>query len=96
MAAEAKEPSIPNMVEIYRSQGHMRANAAKSKLEAAGIPALLRYDSASLIFGLTVDGIGLVRVLVPEQYATQAEELLVEDVSWEDESAQEEPPQEAR
>lgn len=72
------EPSIPNMVEVYVSQGHMRANAAKLKLEAAGIPAMLSYESVGRVWGLTVDGLGEVRVLVPERYATEAQALLEE------------------
>jgi hypothetical protein len=74
-----KKPDIPNMVEVYISQGHMRANAAKLKLEAAGIPAILSYESAGLIFGLTVDGIGEVRVLVPQERADEAMNILAEE-----------------
>jgi hypothetical protein len=74
-----KKPDIPNMVEVYTSQGHMRANAAKLKLEAAGIPAILSYESAGRIFGLTVDGIGQVRVLVPQEREAEALEILTEE-----------------
>ena len=69
----------PNLVEVYASQGQLGARVAKSKLEAAGIPALLSYRAVSLIFGLTVDGIGKVRVLVPERFAEEAREMLAED-----------------
>lgn len=69
----------PNLVEVYASQGHLGARVAKSKLEAAGIPALLSYRAASLIFGLTVDGIGKVRVLVPERFVEEARGVLAED-----------------
>jgi len=72
-------PGVPNMVEVYASQGHMRANAAKLKLEAAGIPAMLSYESVGRVWGLTVDGIGEVRVLVPERYAAEARALLEEE-----------------
>ena len=75
----------PNLVEVYASQGHLGANVAKSKLEAAGIPALLSYRAASLIFGLTVDGIGKVRVLVPERFAEEARAMLAEEDSLQDE-----------
>ncbi len=66
------------LTEVYVSQGHLGAHVARSKLEAAGIPAILKYDSASLIFGLTVDGIGRVRVLVPAQLAEEARVILEE------------------
>jgi hypothetical protein len=78
------DSDAPNMVEVYTSQGHMRANVAKLKLEAAGIPAMLSYQSVGRVWGLTVDGIGEVRVLVPEQYATEAQTLLEEEESVSD------------
>ena len=59
-------------------QGMDVAQIYKSKLEAMGIPVLLEYDSASLVFGITVDGLGAVRVLVPEPYAAEAEALLTD------------------
>jgi len=78
----------PNLVEVYTSQGHLGARVAKSKLEAAGIPALLSYRAASLIFGLTVDGIGKVRVLVPERFAEEARRILaVEDLVQDEEGS---------
>lgn len=79
MGEEADNPTTPDLVEVYTTQGHLRANVIKSKLEAAGIPALLSYDSASLVFGLTVDGIGEVRVMVPEQYAAEARRIVAEE-----------------
>ncbi len=79
MAEQADNPTTRNLVEVYATQGHLRAHVVKSKLEAAGIPALLSYDSASLIFGLTVDGIGKVRVMVPAQHAAEARSILAED-----------------
>ncbi len=79
MSEDAKVEEIPDLVEVYRAQGHLRAHVIKSKLEAAGIPALLSYDSASLVFGLTVDGIGEVRVKVPAQHADQARQVLAEE-----------------
>ncbi len=77
---------ISNMVQVYTSQGHMRANAAKLKLEAAGIPAMLSYESVGRVWGLTVDGIGEVRVLVSERYAVEAQALLEEEDSVSDEA----------
>ena len=61
---------------VHTCQGWDLAQIFKSSLEAAGIPVLLKYDSASRVFGLTVDGLGQVRILVPQQYASDAEDLL--------------------
>ena len=61
---------------VHSCQGWDLAQIFRSKLEAAGIPVLLKYDSASLVFGITVDSLGKVRIMVPQSYASEAEELL--------------------
>ena len=68
-----------NLVTVYRSAGMLGAQVVKAKLESAGIPTMLKYESASLIFGLTVDGLGMVEVLVPEEDAADAEALVSEE-----------------
>jgi hypothetical protein len=57
----------------------------KSKLESAGIAVLLKYDSASVVFGLTVDGLGEVEVWVPKEQANEAR-ALIEEQTPEDEA----------
>ena len=79
MTAQAENPQTAELVEVYATQGHPRAHVIKSKLEAAGIPAMLSYDSASLLFGITVDGLGQVRVLVRPEDAEEARKLLTEE-----------------
>lgn len=68
----------PILVCVRTCQGWDLAQIFKTKLEAASIPVLLKYESAGLIFGLTVDGLGEVRIMVPEDYAAEAKELLEE------------------
>ena len=82
-----ENPPTDELVEACREQGHMRANVIKSMLEAAGIPAILSYDAASLVFGLTVDGLGQVRVMVRPEDAEAAQALLEEMPleSWQEE-----------
>lgn len=63
---------------VYIASGQLRAEVIRSKLEAAGIPVLLQYESLGVVMGLTVDGLGEVRVLVPAEYADAARALLVE------------------
>jgi thiamine pyrophosphokinase len=72
------------LVVVYTAQGHMRASVIKSKLEAAGIPAILSYEALSRIYGLTVDGIGQVRVLVRPEGAAEARRLLAEELQGEE------------
>ena len=54
----------------------MEAQIIKGRLESEGIPALLSYESASLVYGLTVDGLGEVRIMVPKHLAKEAKEIL--------------------
>jgi hypothetical protein len=68
------------LVVVYRSQGPLGAEVIKSKLEANGIPALLRYQSIGRVFALTVDGLGLVEVLVACDDATRANNLIDKDL----------------
>ena len=87
MTDTPNNPQADDLVEVCREQGHMRANVIKSMLEAAGIPAILSYDAASLVFGLTVDGLGQVRVMVRPEDAEAAQALLEEMPleSWQEE-----------
>jgi hypothetical protein len=71
-------PEEPRLVCVRTCQGWDLAQIFKTKLEAAAIPVLLKYESAGLIFGLTVDGLGEVRLMVPEDCAAEAEALLVD------------------
>ena len=64
------------LVVVYTTNGMMRAEIIKGKLESAGIPALLKYESAGLIYGLTIDGMGQVQVLVQKTREVEARELL--------------------
>lgn len=63
-------------VEISRVQGDLQASIVKSHLESEGIPVLLKYESAGRVFGLTVDGLGEVRVLVPQGFAEEAKRII--------------------
>jgi hypothetical protein len=73
----------PGLTTIYTAFGQLEAQVIKTKLESAGIPALLDYESASIVFGITVDGLGEVRVMVPQALAQEAEELLSQPPDWE-------------
>ena len=92
MTDKAENPSTDELVEVCREQGHMRAHVIRSKLEAAGIPATLSYDAASLVFGITVDGLGEVRVLVRPEDAEEARRLVEEHPPGPPEPWPEEPP----
>jgi hypothetical protein len=73
-----KKQDKPDLVTVYTASGQLQAQVIKTKLESAGIPALLDYESAGVVLGITVDGLGEVRVMVPEGLAEEARALLSE------------------
>jgi hypothetical protein len=65
-----------NLVVVHVAQGELEANVIKSHLESEGIPVLLQYESAGRVFGLTVDGLGEIRILVPPELAEEAKRII--------------------
>jgi hypothetical protein len=66
------------LVTVYRSQGMLGAQVVKGRLESAGIPVFLKYEALGQVLGLTVDGLGMVEVQVPADWAEDADALLEE------------------
>jgi hypothetical protein len=77
----------PGLVEVCVTSGLLRAEIIKGKLEVNEIPVLLEYESLGPVMGLTVDGLGQVRVLVPEDKAEMARALLEESEGDDDTSS---------
>lgn len=63
---------------VYVTQGHLVAEVIRGKLESAGIPVILDYESIGRVFGITANGLGEVRIRVPEAFEEEALELLAE------------------
>jgi len=59
-----------------RTAQQIEARVIQGRLESEGIPVLLSYESAGLVYGLTVDGLGEVKVMVPEHLAAMARDIL--------------------
>jgi hypothetical protein len=72
----SKKRDKPGLITVHTAFGLLPAQVIKTKLESAGIPALLDYESAGVVLGITVDGLGEVRVMVPESLAEEARVLL--------------------
>ena len=68
-----------DLVVITTVHGEIAANVIKSHLESEGIPVLLQYESAGRVYGLTVDGLAEVKVLVPRGLAVEAQEIIKAD-----------------
>jgi hypothetical protein len=58
--------------------GIFKAEVLKSQLQDAGIDAMLDYESAGVLYGITIDGLKLsqVRILVLDEQAEQARQVL--------------------
>ncbi len=67
--------SRDRLVTVYTAR-QMEAQIIKGRLESEGIPALLSYESAGLVYGLTIDGLGQVKIMVPEHMAGEAKAIL--------------------
>ena len=63
------------MVTVFTAK-YMEAQIIKGRLESEGIPVLLSYESAGLVYGLTVNGLGEVKIMVPTHMADEAREIL--------------------
>lgn len=61
---------------MFVANGRLHAQQIQAFLEAAGIPTAIRGESLSQTHGLTLDGLGRVEVLVPDEHEERARELL--------------------
>jgi len=68
-------PARESLVTV-RTAKYMEAQIIKGRLESEGIPVLLSYESLGLIYGLTIDGLGEVKIMVPQHLAEEAKEIL--------------------
>ncbi len=67
----------PKLIVVYKAAGEVDAELVKGKLEYAGIPTLLQHDAGRTAIGLTIDGWGEYRVLVPQDREREARLLLM-------------------
>lgn len=66
------------------TSGVIKARILEGRLEAEGIPVRLQYEPIGEIYAITVDGLGEVQVLVPEEWLEHALRVLAKEYSEED------------
>ncbi len=71
-------------VVVWQAANGMEAQVVKGRLESEGIPAIVRGEVLSAIYGLTTGSLAATDVLVPAVLAEKAIALLHEEVEWED------------
>ena len=64
------------LVQVYLAKGEAEAQIIKSLLESFDIPCMLKYVAAFSASIFVVDGVGQVSVMVREQDAIDAREIL--------------------
>lgn len=74
---------------ISTTSGVIKARIIEGRLEAEGIPVRLQYEPIGEIYAITVDGLGEVQILVPEQWVEHARRVLAveyseDDLDWKD------------
>lgn len=67
-----------NWVIVHRSNGVTEAEILKNMLESFGIPARVSAEAYGKVLGMTVDGLGVASLLVPENRAAEAQNILAE------------------
>ena len=56
--------------------GQIKAEVFKSHLESEDIPVYLQYESLGRVTGITVDGLGKIKIKVPAEFAEEAKLVL--------------------
>ncbi|PKN77477.1 MAG: hypothetical protein CVU52_00255 [Deltaproteobacteria bacterium HGW-Deltaproteobacteria-10] len=78
-----------NWVVVYRAAGLVNARIITGRLQTEGIPARLQYEAIGVIsYSLDVDGLGEVKIFVPESLISEAKTILEQhfdenDFCWE-------------
>ena len=67
-----------NWVTVHRTNGVTEAEILKNMLESFGIPARVSAEAIGKVLGMTVDGMGVAALLVPENRAREAQDILSE------------------
>ncbi|MCK4766488.1 MAG: DUF2007 domain-containing protein [Candidatus Aminicenantes bacterium] len=60
-------------------EGMVEAEIIKSKLDSFDIPCLLQFESAGRLYGITMNGLGKVKIMVNAGDYEKARELLDTD-----------------
>jgi hypothetical protein len=75
---DKKSPKQPEseFKEVYKAWGSPEAEVIKSFLESQDIPCLLKGLVVQSVHPFTMDGLGEIKILVPEKDHALAEKLL--------------------
>jgi len=80
------------LTELIVVEGMMEAEIIKAELESFDIPCVLQFESAGRLFGITMNGLGKVKVMVHPDQLERAKELLESQASPESDDQEENEP----
>ena len=75
-STEASGNGNTELIEIWRGNGELEAQLIRSVLECNGIECMFKGEALRLIYGITVNGLGEVKILVRAEDAERARKLL--------------------
>jgi len=64
--------------ELIVVDGMVEAEIIKTKLESFSIPCILKFESAGRLFGITMNGLGAVKIMVPSEYYEEAKKKIIQ------------------
>jgi Putative prokaryotic signal transducing protein len=65
-----------DQVELLKVEGAINAEPILAALRANGIPAGIVGEAVGRVYGLTLNGLGVVTIVVPGEFEEKARELL--------------------
>ena len=64
------------LVEVYVAMGEAEANIIRGLLDSYGIPSVTKAQASPSVHVFAIDGLGQVKILVSEEDAGDARELI--------------------
>lgn len=64
------------LVEVYIAKGEAEANIIRGLLDSYGIPSVFKAQASPSVHVFAIDGLGQVKILVSEDDAADARELI--------------------
>lgn len=78
MSPKQQENREHELVTVFWPQDRAQAELIVGVLQTAGIESILSYESAGMVFGMTMDGLGQIQVKVAAEDADRATQFLDE------------------
>ncbi len=74
-----------NLKELIVIEGMVEAEIIKSKLDAFGIRSVLKFEAVGRLLGISMDGLGKVKILVRDSDLKRALEIIPPEQDKEEE-----------